>query len=304
MANLAFVLSFGAVFLLVLGYYYYRTPSRLQERVTAYSRTREEVGLPAAKPSYYQRRLRPYAQRLGGRLRFLKRFVQPGDWDRRLVWAGHPAGIRNSEELLGLQLLLGAAAVLLLALLATDLTGVAIMLGGGIFGMFLPLIWVDARATERQRRVNLAVPDALDILTICVQAGLGFDGALAQIVQRTSGPLSEELGRFLHELEVGVPRTECFNRLLERTNSDELRILVGALVQAQQLGVPIAQTLEEQAGDMRVRRIQRAREQGAKASPKIALITTILVAPAVMCLFLAIVIYNMVGQFSQLFSTK
>lgn len=304
MANLAFLLSFAAVFLAVLGYFYVRTPSRLQERLTAYSRVREEAGVPTVKPGYYQRRLRPYAQRLGARLRGLKRYLQPGDWDRRLVWAGHPAGIRTSEELLGLQVMIGGAAMLLLALIATDLTGVAIMLGGGLMGLFFPLLWVDARATERQRQVNQAVPDALDVLTICVQAGLGFDGALAQIVQRTSGPLSEELGRFLHELEVGVPREDCFNRLLERTNSDELRILVGALVQAQQLGVPIAQTLEEQAGDMRVRRIQRAREQGAKASPKIALITTILVAPAVMCLFLAIVLYNMVGQFTQLFSTR
>jgi len=301
MAVLAFILAFAAVFLAVIGYYYYRTPSRLQAQVMMYSRPKEEGGGPVAKPSYYQRRLRPYAQRIGARLRTVKRFVQPGDWDRRLVWAGQPAGIRSSEELLGLQVIVGAAALLLLALLATDLTGLAIMLGGGILGMILPLIWVDGRATERQRRVDRAVPDALDILTICVQAGLGFDGALAQIVERTAGPLSEEFGRFLHELNVGVPRTECFNRLLERTNSDELRILVGALVQAQELGVPIAQTLEEQAGDMRIRRIQRAREQGAKASPKIALITTILVAPAVMCLFLAIVIYNMVGQFGQLF---
>ena len=89
---------------------------------------------------------------------------------------------------------------------------------------------------------------------------------------------------------MGVPRTECFKRLRRRNNADELYILTDALVQAHDLGVPIAKTLEEQAGDMRVRRLQRAREEGAKASPKISLITTILVAPAVMCLFLSIMI--------------
>jgi tight adherence protein C len=299
MAVVAFITAFATVFLLVTGYVYVRTPSRLQQRVVTYTGA-SGPGLVAGKPSYYQRRLRPYAQRLGRATRALKRFVQPGDWDRRLAWAGYPGGILTSEELLGLQWLLSLAAAFML-LPAVVNTGPFLTLFGVVFGLGLPLIWVDARASERQRKVNQAVPDALDVLTICVQAGLGFDAALGQIVERTAGPLSEELGRFLHELKIGVPRAECFNRLLERTNSNELRILVGALVQAQQLGVPIAQTLEEQAADMRTRRIQRAREEGAKASPKIALITTILIAPAVMCIFLAVMIYNMVGQFANLF---
>lgn len=293
------ILVFVAAFLLVLGFVYVRTPSQVQQRAVTLSGA-AAAGLVMGKMSYYQRRLRPYAQRIGRATRSSKRFVQPGEWDRRLAWAGYPVGIVNSEELLGLQWLISLAAMFVL-LPAVFNTGPLLILVGLALGLGLPMIWVDARATERQRKVNQAVPDALDILTICVQAGLGFDAALAQIVERSQGPLSEELGRFLHELKIGVPRAECFNRLLQRTNSNELRILVGALVQAQQLGVPIARTLEEQAGDMRIRRIQRAREEGAKASPKIALITTILIAPAVMCMFLAVMIYSMVGQFSGLF---
>jgi len=119
------------------------------------------------------------------RIRFGLFSGQPGDWDRRLVWAGHPAGIRTGEELLGLQAIIGGGGVLLLALIATDLTGVAIMLGGGLLGLFFPLIWVDARATERQRLVNQAVPDALDVLTICVQAGLALT---AKPLQTKQGP--------------------------------------------------------------------------------------------------------------------
>jgi tight adherence protein C len=299
MVALAAITAFVAVFLLVMGFMYLRTPSRLQQRMVDFSGT-GGPRLVTGKPSYYQRRLRPYAQRLGRALRGLKRFVQPGEWDRRLAWAGYPGGILSSEELHGLQWLLCLAAIFLLLPVIVN-TGPLLTLFGAVLGLGLPLMWVDARASERQRKVNRAVPDALDILTICVQAGLGFDAALAQIVERSQGPLSEELGRFLHELRIGVPRAECFNRLLHRTNSNELRILVGALVQAQQLGVPIAQTLEEQAADMRVRRIQRAREEGAKASPKIALITTILIAPAVMCIFMAVMLYNMIGQFAQLF---
>lgn len=294
MAYVAFLLSAATVFLAAVGFRLYRTPSLLKEKMDMYSAPTVSA---AAGGGYYQRRLRPLAQKLGARLQRLQRYLQPGDWESRLVWAGNPGGLRTTEELLGLQVLLGLGAMILIAPLVKDAVTLALLPVAGLLGLAFPLIWLDSRATERQRQVNRAVPDALDILTICVQAGLGFDSALRQIVQRTSGPLSEELGRFLRELEIGVPREECFGRLLARTNSEELRILVGALVQAQQLGVPIAQTLEEQAADMRVRRIQRAREEGAKASPKIALITTIMIAPAVMCIFLAIVLYSMAGQF-------
>ena len=289
MSAIPAILIFVAVLLFYEALERYRQPSPVKERLAQYSMLDEEQ--QAASQSYFQRRLRPLAQRLAGPFGFLKPLVSRGDVAKKLMWAGDPYGL-GEDEFFGLQILAGFGLCLLFlpVYLPRGWSGLVVPLLALVGGLFGPLIWLEGRATERQREISLAVPEALDLLTICVQAGMGFDHALTQIVDRMKGPLAEELGIFLKELRMGVPRTECFKRLRRRNNADELYILTDALVQAHDLGVPIAKTLEEQAGDMRVRRLQRAREEGAKASPKISLITTILVAPAVMCLFLSIMI--------------
>ena len=95
---------------------------------------------------------------------------------------------------------------------------------------------------------------------------------------------------------MGIPRGEAYTRLLERNNSEELHAVIGAISQAQQLGVPIVKTLQEQADEMRTRRLQRAKEEGGKASPKIALVTTILIAPSAMCLMISILLFHIIVE--------
>jgi tight adherence protein C len=286
----------AALFMFLWGWREYRKPSPARERVKTFGT--DARAKAAIKTSYYQRRLRPLARWLGPRLRFLQFILQPTPVDKHLVYAGYPAGLETPDDVLGLQAIGG---IFLFALFGS------LMLSGQLGAFFLtgfmtlaglswPIIWLSARAVERQRKITLAVPDLLDLLTICVEAGLGFDLSLEHILKKMSGPLADEMRLFIQELQVGVPRQEAFNRLYKRTNSQELHTLIAALVQGQELGVPIAKTLEDQAGDMRIRRLQRAREQGAQASPKISLITTILVAPSIMCVFLAIVISYIFGQ--------
>jgi len=287
MSAIPAILIFIAILLLYEAGERYREPSPVREKLTEYSMLDAEQ--QAASQSYFQRRLRPIARRLSGPFGFLRPLIMPTNTQQKLMWAGQPQGI-TEDEFFGLQILGGLGLFLVFApvYLPRGWSGLVVPTIGLIAGLFGPVIWLDGRATERQREISLAIPEALDLLTICVQAGMGFDNALTHIVERMEGPLAEELGLFLKELRMGVPRPECFKRLRERNNSEELFILVDALVQAHELGVPIGKTLEEQAGDMRIRRLQKAREEGAKASPKISLITTILVAPAVMCLFLAV----------------
>jgi tight adherence protein C len=131
---------------------------------------------------------------------------------------------------------------------------------------------------KRQEAMRRAAPDALDMLTVCVEAGLGFDAALAKVAANSSGPLAEEFARVIKEVQLGRARREAFADLADRTDIGEIRTFVGALVQADRLGVPIAGVLRQQSGELRLRRRQRAEEAAQKVPVKI-------IFPVMVCIF-------------------
>jgi len=292
MPILGAILVIIAAMLFYEGLHLYLQQPLVKEKLAEYSMVDAER--LAQRQTYFQRRIRPLARRVAPWFRFMRPLILRGNVRAKLAYAGYPQNL-TEDEMFGLQFLSGAAVFVLVLpfTIQGGVTGIAFLIALTILGLFLPLFWLDGEASKRQKEIALAVPDLLDTLTICVRAGLGFDQSLRYIVQRMEGPLAEEVETFLNELTMGLPRAECFRRLRYRNSTSELHIVIDALVQAQELGVPIAKTLEEQAGDMRIRRIQRAREEGAKASPKISLITTILVAPAVMCLFVSLIMCKM-----------
>jgi tight adherence protein C len=292
MPILGAILVIIAAMLFYEGLHLYLQQPLVKEKLAEYSMVDAER--LAQRQTYFQRRIRPLTRRIAPWFSFMRPLIFRGNVKAKLAYAGYPQNL-TEDEMFGLQILSGAAIFVLASpfLMPRGVTAIAFLIVLTILGLFLPLFWLDGEANKRQKEVALAVPDLLDTLTICVRAGLGFDQSLRYIVKRMEGPLAEEVETFLNELTMGLPRAECFRRLRYRNSTSELHIVVDALVQAQELGVPIAKTLEEQAGDMRIRRIQRAREEGAKASPKISLITTILVAPAVMCLFVSLIMCKM-----------
>ena len=131
---------------------------------------------------------------------------------------------------------------------------------------------------KRQEVMRRAAPDALDMLTVCVEAGLGFDAGLKQVADNTTGPLAAEFARVLKEVQLGRSRMEAFTDLAQRSDVNEIKSFVAALVQADRLGVPIAGVLREQAGELRVRRRQRAEEKAQKVPVKI-------IFPVLVCIF-------------------
>ena len=149
---------------------------------------------------------------------------------------------------------------------------------GGVIGFFLPDLLLYNAGLKRQTRMQVELPDALDMLTICVEAGLGFDAALAQVARNTQGPLAAELTRVLQEMQIGKTRTEALRALLDRTTVPELRAFVSALVQASELGIPVAQVLRSQAAEMRLVRRQRAEEKAQKVGVKVTF-------PLIACMF-------------------
>jgi tight adherence protein C len=289
-----------SVLLFLEGLRRYLKKPAIQESLVQYSMLGEEE----TRRSHLERRIRLYALRIGPRFRFLQPLIQPRNTITNLAYAGYPLGL-DLEVMLGVQVLSGLFLGVLGALAGFPrgvAAGVAVTIAFTVGGALYPLVWLDSRAKERQRAITRAVPEALELLSISVQAGLNFDAAMTHLVQRLEGPLAEELGKFLQELRMGIPRREAYRRLLQRNNSEELHAIIGAISQAQELGVPIVKTLKEQADEMRTRRLQRAKEEGAKASPKIALVTTLLIAPSAMCLMISILLFHVIVEVGSQFN--
>jgi tight adherence protein C len=154
---------------------------------------------------------------------------------------------------------------------------------GAIVGFVVPDVLLYNAGIKRQALILSALPDALDMLTVCVEAGLGFDGAMSQVAVNTRGPLAEEFARALQEMQIGLSRSQALRGMVARTTVTELQSFVSALVQASELGIPVARVLREQAGEMRIRRRQRAEERAQKVPVKIMF-------PLVTCLFPALLI--------------
>jgi len=206
---------------------------------------------------------------------------------RRLDVAGNPPGWTPDRMLAvkGLGLITLALLGALFGLHNPELLIVGVGIGA-VIGFFLPDLLLHSSGQRRQQRIPSELPDALDMLTICVEAGLGFDAALAQVARNVKGPVAAEFARVLQEMQIGKSRTEALRAMAGRTTVPELRTFVSALTQSAELGIPVAHVLREQAKEMRVRRRQRAEERAQKVPVKITF-------PLIVCLFPALLVVIM-----------
>lgn len=162
---------------------------------------------------------------------------------------------------------------------------------------FLPDVLINSRAHDRQGAIKRALPDTLDQMTIAVEAGLGFDGAMAKAARNGSGPLAEELIRVLQDMSIGRTRRESFQELERRTNSEDLRRFTRAVIQADAYGVSIGDVLRVQAGEMRLKRRQRAEEQAMKVSVKILFPLVFCLLPVLFIVLLTPAVINALASF-------
>ena len=203
---------------------------------------------------------------------------------RRLDLAGNP-GRWTPDRILAVKGLGLIALAMLGALLGLRNPVLLILYAaiGGAMGFFLPDILLYNAGLKRQAKLQVALPDALDMLTVCVEAGLGVDAALAQVARNADGPLAAEFARALQEMQIGKSRSQALRALADRTTVPEARAFVSALVQASDLGIPIAQVLREQSKEMRVRRRQRAEGKAQQVPVKITF-------PLILCIFPALLV--------------
>ena len=157
--------------------------------------------------------------------------------------------------------------------------------GASLVGYMGPNLYLYQLGYDRTEKIRRAMPDALDLLTISVESGLGFDAALAQVARNTDGPLAGEFARVLQEMQIGLGRAAAMRALGDRTHVPELKGFVSAMVQADALGIPVAQVLRVQSREIRTKRRQRAEEQAQKVAIKILIPLIFCILP---CLFIAV----------------
>ena len=213
-----------------------------------------------------------------------------GRTSRLIVLAGNPPGLK-AERVVAFKVVFA-----IVGLVCGIAIGSVLPLPGSVklaaivlfafMGYTIPSAAVSAKASKRQKEIRKALSDTMDLLTISVEAGLGFDAALAQVVKNVEGPLSQEIARTLQEMQIGVHRMEALRNLSDRTDVEELDGFVLSMIQADKYGVGVANVLRGQSKELRQKRRQRAEETAQKVPLKLLFPTIFMVLPALFIVIL------------------
>ena len=239
----------------------------------------------------------PFADRvlfpLLSRAQGLGRRFTPGDANERirekLELAGNPRGWTvervMSGKVVGFAFGLGASLLVALLFGMTFTWTLLFVIGVSVAGYHAPNMYLYQKAHDRADLMQKALPDAIDLLTISVESGLGFDAAVSQVSRNSEGPLAEEFQRMLQEMQIGRGRAEALRSLADRTDIPDLRTFVSAMVQADAFGIPVGQVLRVQSSEIRTKRRQWAEEAAQKVPVKILVPLIFCILP---CLFVAV----------------
>lgn len=262
--------------------------SRSLELINAYSSATKPMQ-KELEPGFDVRVLTP----LLARLTHLGKRLTPADHAERLhekiEAAGNPPGA-TTDRIVAMKAA-GFAGFLVISMLVCLVFGLAfgptliVVIGASLVGYLAPNLWLYQKAYDRAKLSESALPDALDLLTISVEAGLGFDAALARVARHTEGPLAEEFARLLQEMQLGAARSEALRKMADRTRLPDVKGFVSAMVQADAFGIPIGAVLRVQSSEMRTKRRQRAEEKAQKVPVKVLFPLMFCILP---CLFIAV----------------
>ncbi len=264
--------------------------NELQERLDEFSQRGEAVDLEKIELSlpFSERIIYPIARSLG---EVASKFTPQNALQstaRRLELAGNPGRI-DPTIFLSLQflvaLIFGGLLILVFSIGQGSFTltqRLLFTIGGFLIGFYFPQLMLTSRIGRRQKEIRRSMPDALDLLTICVEAGLGFDAAMAKVSEKWETELSAAFARVIQEVQLGKIRREALKDMADRLGIPEMTSFVAAVIQSEQLGVSMAKVLRIQSDQMRVRRRQHAEEEAHKAPVKMLIPMALLIFPALM----------------------
>jgi tight adherence protein C len=288
--------------LVVIGYRRANQDIVIEERLTQYGhreiQSLEELEM---EQPFQDRVLFPLLRRLSRIGRRLTPRSAMDNLRQELVEAGSPSGM-GPAEYLGIRVVtaIGLSGIVMVLFV---LSGADLLLGIGLsafmllLGYMLPGYWLKSRISARKKSVQKSLPDAIDLLTISVESGLGFDPALSRVIEKWDNELTREFGRMLSEIRMGKSRREAMREMATRVNVEDLNVFTSSLIQADQLGVSISQVLRVQSQQMRMRRRQRAEEQAHKAPVKMLFPMVFLIFPALYIVLLGPAIPRLIDSF-------
>jgi tight adherence protein C len=268
-----------------------RSLAMIEQRIDAREVGKEDL-------PFLERLVFPFFARLRGLAFRLSPSGATEGMARRLDLAGNP-GSWTAERIMGAK----GAALLALAVVGLvfggfSVRGLLFALAGGAAGFWLPDLLLYNQGVKRQQELRRGLADALDMLTVCFEAGQGFDSALQQVAKSVDGPIAGEFARVLSEIQIGKARSEAFTSLATRTTVNEAKTFVSAFVQADRLGLPIGSVLREQSNQMRLVRRQLAEEAAQKVPVKILFPMLLCIFPALFIVIIGPGAIRMIDAFS------
>jgi tight adherence protein C len=294
MATLAAVLAFFTCLVITIPVYsrFQKKERVMADRVATYLGGEGQASLreeELRQPLYY-RLVKPLLSRLAAAG---KRHLSSGRaqmLESKLLVAGNPGGLGAAEFMVvkylvsvfggGVSLILGWAA-------GTAVSKLALLIFvGAAIGFLIPDVYIKQRAQARQKAVRDALPDSIDLITVSIEAGLGFDSSLLKVVEKTKGVLADEFRRVLQEIKVGKTRRDALRDMSLRLDLDDLSTFVGAVLMAESMGVQLANVMRIQSQEMRSRRRQRAEEMAMKAPVKMLIPLVMFIFPATFVILL------------------
>jgi tight adherence protein C len=216
--------------------------------------------------------------------------------------AGNPAGWTVERVQAGK--VIGAIAMFFISIALTTVMGpgptlrIVMIAGGTAIGWFGPNLYLYQKVYDRSKRMQRDLPDAIDLMTISVESGLAFDASVQQVARNTDGPLADEFSRVLREMQIGTGRADALRGLAERTEVDDVKAFVTAMVQADSFGIPIANVLRIQSSEMRIKRRQRAEEKAQKVPVKITIPLIFCILPTLFIAVMGPAVIHVMDSFS------
>lgn len=252
--------------------------------------------------TFIERALKPFIRRLAN---FLGRFTPAQvlrDLDHKLTLAGQPMGL-GAREFYGIRVILFIFGILLAFFLlrlsreSMNQVGAVLVL---VICVIYPIVWLQRKIRERQKDLLRGLPDALDMLSVCATAGLGFDQSMQRVSEHWETRMGTEFGRVISEMEMGVSRSEALRNLSGRTDVTEISSFVSLIVQAEQLGMSISQTVNSMAEQMRIERRFKAQEEARKLPNKILFPLVFFIFPSMIAVILGPSLPAIVDLFASL----
>ena len=225
------------------------------------------------------------------------------NYERAIITAGNPYN-RTVKDWINLQVIILICIPTVTLFLCnykkvgTSIT-VLVILIEFLFGLVFPYLILKSKITDRQKKIRNALPDVLDLLSVSVEAGLAFDGAISKVIEKTKGPIADEFGKILQEMKIGKNKRDALRDMAERVNIQELTSFIGSIIQADQLGVSIGNVLRIQSKQMRQKRRQRAQEKAMKAPVKMLIPMVLFIFPTIFSVLLGPVVLQAIKMFTK-----